>query len=142
MLGEALLSAARVEKSAASLLNLVLRSSASVPWSLCFVRRSTGTLALSAGWSQIVCLSAGPTSQLLHCSPSPPSGKLICSRVLGPSAWILPFTHPTSMRPRSVFLIHALDDHDAPVLHYSTAYGLKWLTLPAVLLSLSFNSLP
>lgn len=49
-----------------------------------------------------VCSSAGPTSQLLRCSPSPPSGKLICSRVLGPSAWTLPFNqHPTSMHLRS-----------------------------------------
>lgn len=32
------------------------------------------------------CSSAGSTSQLPHCSSSPPSGKLIRSRVPGPSA--------------------------------------------------------
>lgn len=84
------------------LLNLVQRPSVSVHRSVCFCPSVHWDSGFEGRLVSDVCLSAGPTSQLLHCSPSPPSGKLICSRVLGPSAWMLPFNqHPTSMRLRS-----------------------------------------
>lgn len=61
------------------------------------IQRDSGVEEGGGGGGLRCCSSAGPTSQLPHCSPSPPSGKLIRSRVPGPSAWALPPNHPTSM---------------------------------------------
>lgn len=69
---------------ALSKLGVLLSPSACQP--VLSVGPSSGTLRLRGGGGGLRCFSAGPTSQLPHCSSSPPSGKLIRSRVPGPSA--------------------------------------------------------
>ncbi len=145
-LSEPLRSAARMDKSACPHL---LQNEAS--WSHC---QSVLSVAPAGLWGCVCgggdgggglrcCSSAGPTSHLPHCSPSPPSGKLIRSRVPGPSAWmhpIQPITQTSKPPWAFLILIHALEEQAAPLLHNSTAYGLKYFTQWLCQLSLLGNS--